>query len=559
MFSEMFLIAFGFFLIIYAFIFVFCRMNKASLDLKRYRDILDEVEDGYYEVDLEGKGTLITKPIEKIFGYSADEVIGTNYSFTMTPEGAKHLFDKYNEVFLTGVPQKGVSYEAFNKNGDLIYLETSVSLIKDNKGKITGFRGITRDISSRKKTEKALKYAKDQAEAASESKSRFLANMSHEIRTPMGGIVGMANLLKETELNDEQKKQVEVILKSSNTLVGIINDILDFSKIESGQLILRTEPVDLRSLIENIKETLMASIKEKSLYFEIDIDTAIPEIIISDELRLQQILFNIIGNAVKFTQKGGIVVLVRLSAKGKNKNINFKISDTGIGISEENIEKIFESFSQADNSISRKFGGTGLGLTITRELINLSGGFLKVESLEGKGSEFSFQLPFIEFNKNYSRQMNTKINTKVLKKDGLSFIRHWKKQNNNKIRVLIAEDNEVNLELAIRFLEKIDPEIKVAQNGAEAFELVQKNQFDIILMDVQMPVINGVEATRLIRDFERENSIRAVPIIAITAHGMAEDKSRCLEAGMSDYISKPFNAKDLIDSIAGCLEQSNLD
>lgn len=557
MFSELFLILIGFFLVIYAFTAVFCRLNRVSADAVRYREILDEVEDGYYEVDLKGVVTFATKPVEKLFGYSLEEIVGSDFRVTMNPEEIEKLSDKFNEVFVTGQPLKGVSYEAFHKSGNRIYLETSVTPLKGKKGQIKGFRGITRDISARKKAEKALEYAKEQAEAANEAKSRFLANMSHEIRTPMSGVIGMAKLLRQTQLDSDQKKQVEVIIKSSNTLLGIINDILDFSKIESGQLILRTEPVEIRGLIENIKEILMPSIKGKNLFFETDVDITVPEIIISDETRLHQILLNIIGNAVKFTSEGGVSVSVRLSGKGNTRNVFFVVRDTGIGISENSIEKIFENFTQADDSISRNFGGTGLGLSITKELISLMGGVLKVKSDEGLGSEFSFNIPFLEFNKNYSRQMNSRISTKVLKKDSFDYIKNWQKKNGSKkIRILIAEDNEVNVELAIRYLKNIDTEIIVARNGMEALDMSKKDRFDIILMDVQMPVMNGVETSRSIRRFEAENGLRRVPIIALTAHAMAGDKKRCLEAGMTDYISKPFDADILFNAIAGCLEKN---
>ena len=554
MFSESFLIVSGFILISYAFIAVFMKLNKLSAEARRYRQILDEVEDGYYEVDLKGVITFATKPVAKLFGYSIDEIVGNDFRITMEDEEVKKIKDKFSEVFVTGQPLKGVSYEAFHKEGKKIYLETSVSLLKNPKGEVKGFRGITRDITSRKKAEMALHYAKEQAEAASEAKSRFLANMSHEIRTPMSGVIGMAKLLKETELNNDQEKQVEVIIKSSNTLLGIINDILDFSKIEAGQLILRTEPVEIRNLVENIKEILNPVISEKNLYFETNIDITVPEIIISDETRLHQILLNIAGNAVKFTMEGGIKISVNLGEKDKMKNIYFTVSDTGIGISDKNIDKIFENFSQADDSISRNFGGTGLGLSITKELISLMGGLLKVESVEGKGSVFNFYIPFIEFNKHYSRQMNSKISTKILKKDSLNFIRHWQKLNNKRLKVLIAEDNDVNVELAVRYLKKLDSEIIVAKNGMEALEKAKTNEPDIILMDVQMPVMNGVETTKSIRKFELEKGLSTVPIIALTAHAMAGDKKSCFEAGMTDYISKPFDNISLYGAIAACLK-----
>ncbi|MDY0361282.1 MAG: ATP-binding protein [Desulforegulaceae bacterium] len=552
---ELFLIFFGFLLVIYAFFSVLLKLNRITLEAERYRAILDEVEDGYYEVDLDGKCIFVTKPVEKLFGFPVEEIIGGDYRVTMTDEGAMNLYEKFNEVFVTGAPLKSVPYEAFNKNGNIIYLETSVSPLKDKKGNIIGFRGITRDISIRKKAEKALEYAKEQAEAANEAKTRFLANMSHEIRTPMSGVIGMAKLLNETSLDLDQKKQVDVILKSSKTLLGIINDILDFSKIESGQLILRKEPVDLRELLKNIEGILLPNIKSKDLDFDVSIDITIPEIILSDEVRLHQILLNIIGNAVKFTLEGKVLVKANLSGNAGEKYVLFVIEDTGIGIPDKSIDKIFENFSQGDDSISRTFGGTGLGLSITRQLIHLMGGVLKVESTQGKGSIFEFKIPFLEFNKNYSRQINSSINAKVLKKDPVSLLELWKKNNSGKnLKVLVAEDNEVNIELAIRLLKKISAEIKIAKNGFEALSILANNEFDIVLMDVQMPGMNGVETSLAIRRLEAKSGKKAVPIIALTAHAMESDKKRCLDAGMTDYISKPFEAVTLFNAIASCLE-----
>ncbi|MGM0418387.1 MAG: response regulator [Thermodesulfobacteriota bacterium] len=558
MFSGSLLILIGISLLCFAFYKIFLKLREVSFIAERYKEILDEVEDGYYEVDLHGKMMFVTKGISRLFGYNYDELIGTDYRITMTEDGAQRIYEKFNEVFITGAPLRNVSYTAYTKNGDILYLETSVSLIKDKKGRIKGFRGITRDISVRKKAEKAMENAKEQAEAASDAKSRFLANMSHEIRTPMSGVIGMAKLLRETQLKDDQKKQVEIIVRSSETLLAIINDILDFSKIESGQLIIKMQPVEIRNLLDNIYNLLLPEAEKKSIELDFKTEPSVPEIIAADELRLQQILVNLLSNALKFTFKGKVELKVSFGKNKKQNFINFRITDTGIGIKESYLPSIFDNFSQVDESISRQHGGTGLGLAISKELVSLMNGEIKAESSYGLGSVFMFSIPFSEVSQKEPFDGRVDTNDKILKKDSLKIINKWlEKKNKEYLKVLIAEDNYVNTQIAVRYLQKIGAECETAENGYEALKKIEEKDFDIVLMDVQMPGMGGIEAAEALRVREKERQIQSVPVIAMTAHAMTGDREKCLEAGMDDYVSKPVNIEILYNSIANCLKTSN--
>ena len=551
MYSGSLLLLLGFLIFIFAFYLLTKKLFEMDRVAGRYRQILDEVEDGYYEVDLNGVCTFATKGVSRLFGYRVDEIEGVDFRKTMLPEGAEELYKKFNDAFLKEKPLKGASYKAFRKDGSVIYLETSVSFIRDKKGKIVGFRGVTRDISKRKKAERHLKKAKLEAEHASEAKSRFLANMSHEIRTPLSGVIGMAKLLMETRLNEEQKKQASTLLSSSESLLEIINDILDFSKIESGELIIRAYPLEIRSFLQEIKDMFLFRAEEKGLKFQIETENSVPEHIITDELRLKQILINLIGNAVKFTTYGSIKLNVWIDDAPFVSLVKFSVSDTGIGINEKDLPKVFETFSQADNSHSRQYGGTGLGLAIAKELVFLLKGEIDVSSVENKGSVFTISIPLVEYEDDDNSESAPK---KILKSNSMEMIEKWLETNNKKaLKILLAEDNKVNQELALRFLKKIPSTIDIAENGHEAVIRHEENEYDIILMDVQMPGMSGVEAVEIIRDREKKAGIVHVPIVAMTAHAMIEDKKKCMDAGMDDYVSKPVDVDRLYNAIANSI------
>jgi len=383
-----------------------------------------------------------------------------------------------------------------------------------------------------------LTIALEQAERAEKAKGEFLANMSHEIRTPMNAIIGFGNILAGEELTDKQKRCVNTICDSGRHLMGIINDILDFSKIEAGKLDVQTSECSLKRLFTKIKSMMQPAALEKGLKFEIRENKGLPMNICTDPTRLEQCLINLISNAIKFTEEGHVYVKVSLEDKNKQPYIRFDVSDTGVGIPPEKQEKVFESFSQADGSTSRKYSGTGLGLTITRELAELLGGELTLTSKQGKGSIFSLTIPasvdvtkqpFLDRNNIADQMGDERDKLKEAKFSG---------------HVLVAEDVRSNQMLVRWLLEKVGFEVTVAEDGNEAVQKALKRSFDLILMDIQMPNMNGYEATRKLR-----NEGVKTPIIALTASAMSGAEGKCICAGCDDYLSKPLDRRKLLEKI----------
>ena len=391
---------------------------------------------------------------------------------------------------------------------------------------------LTNLIGELKATNKNLKYAKEKAENATKTKSLFLANMSHEIRTPMNGIIGMVDILKQTDLSKEQKEFINIIEISGNNLLSIINDILDFSKIESGQIELENLKFNLNKTIEDIIKLLSLKAKNKQLSLIQNIDPNIPKFIKGDPFRIRQIIINLVNNAIKFTDKGSVKIeIIPLEQNKKTIKLLFRVIDTGIGISEEEKKKLFKEFSQTQLSTTRKYGGTGLGLSISKKLAELMGGEIGVKSKKGKGSTFWFTAVF---EKCLTEKKEIIKTTEV------------KNKNVKKLSILLVEDNKINQKVAIFNLKRFEHKIDVADNGKIAVEKFKKNKYDLILMDVQMPVMDGIKATKKIREIENENNITdKIKIIAMTASTMKGDKEKFLNAGMDDFISKPFKIKDL--------------
>lgn len=482
-----------------------------------------------YENDENTTKIFFNDEIEKLTGYQKSEFLENKLNLI----DLIHMDDKEQinaalKIALENQEPFNFTYRIKNKNGDSVWVEEFGDVITKG-GKINYIEGILIDITQRKQAETAI-IAKEMAESASKAKSEFLANMSHEIRTPLNGIIGFTDLLMKTELGETQEKYMLTINESANSLLDIVNDILDFSKIEAGKLELDIRKNDINEVLKQVIDLIRYQSDHKKLGLRISIDSDIPLFAWFDSIRIKQILLNLLSNAIKFTTKGSIElkVLVIENKDEAQKTIRFSVIDSGVGILKENQEKIFKAFSQEDNSTTRKFGGTGLGLTISNQLLNLMESKLQLESEIHQGSNFYFDLKL-----KTSNEIEVERETKIMetKKNTLAL--------SSNTKILVIEDNKINMLLTRTILKSLFPDVIIHEgtDGEEAVKQFAAVNPDLVLMDIQMPIMNGYEATKVIRETEAGKN---TPIIALTAGTVKGEKENCLEAGMDDYITKPI-------------------
>ena len=641
--------------------------------------LFNVVPNPVFTVDVQGNITSINRKAAKITGYEPEELIGKHCSIF-----AKQPCNENCELFCRDTHQPLSARECViqTKSGEYRIISRNADLLRDADGQVIGGVESFEDITERKQAELELKRAKEEAEEAVKTKSVFLANMSHEIRTPMNGVIGMTSLLLDTPLTDEQREFTETIRASGETLLTLINDILDFSKIESGSLDIEAHPFSLRQSVEEVLDLLVQKAMAKNLEVMYHIEDDVPDTVISDVTRLRQILVNLMGNAIKFTEKGEILISARAMDKGDEQfEFRFSVKDTGIGIPSDKMDRLFKSFSQVDSSTTRKYGGTGLGLAICKHLTTLMGGSIRVESKQGKGSDFIFSFK-AQARYEVMHEMNNELLPKLFQKkvlvvddnttnrvilskklkiwglssveagdarealnilendpdiglilldfqmpemDGVQLADIISKQQRKKplkmilmtswgtmdhidksqdhfvaklhkpvkprhlynvllevlerrknkdqftarkevfdqtfakkfpLKILLAEDNPVNQKVALRILERMGYKVDLAGNGVEVMEALDKSTYEVILMDVQMPEMDGLEATRKI--CKKWDAGQRPRIIAMTANAMQGDRELCMEAGMDDYISKPIRIDELTRMLKACVKDHSL-
>jgi PAS domain S-box-containing protein len=510
---------------------------------EKFRTLTESAQDGIIIMDNNGLVSFWNEAAERIFGYSRSEARGKDVHRLIAPE---RIYEDYRKGFdrfrITGegrVVGKTLELMAINKEKNEFPLELSLSAVKVN-GKWHAI-GIARDIGERKKMEEDLKNAKAAAETANRAKSEFLANMSHEIRTPMNAILGFSQLLSERVSDPQKKSYVDSITSSGKSLLSLINDILDLSKIESGRLELEFEAVNPYTIFKEIKNIFNFRAKEKGLEFITEIDDEFPKGLVLDEIRLRQILVNLVGNALKFTDKGYIRIAARKEFPDEDHsrlNLIFSVEDTGVGIPKGQQEMIFESFRQQSGQSSRKYGGTGLGLAITRRLVEMMNGFITVESTPGEGTKFEVRLRNVAV----SSTVEPEETEAGIQKSEVHF---------EGATIMVVDDIALNRKLISEFLSQSDINIIEAENGKDALEKLKENQIDLIIMDMKMPVMSGYQATEFIRTQSKWDD---VPIIALTASAMKGDEERIKKVGCNGYQSKPVEKLALMQEIAKFLK-----
>ena len=495
--------------------------------------LVENTGEAIFSLDTLGKFTVLNERYRdlflKLYGYPLRE----DFPFIdqLPLEERKSWKEHFNAV-ITGTTRR---FRMPMKGSDSGMFEVELYPVRENSGIITGLTFSGRDVTERINQERALLEARDKAEDATKAKSEFLALMSHEIRTPLNGLLGISELLNSTKLDAQQKEFVDIIRLSGEALLQVINDVLDFSKIEANRMQLEHVPFRLREVVEESLTILSGRAKEKGLTLEAELSSVLPDVVVGDKARLRQVLLNLLGNAIKFTERGSVKVILVLREKSPDGFLlGFEVRDTGVGIDLEQAKGLFSAFTQADASTFRKYGGSGLGLTICKNIVELMGGKIWVESQPGEGSSFFFT---IRTGRSGDEKVHDNQRSSPVVNDGRPLAEQAP------LRILLVEDNDINRLLAVKLLERLGYKVVSAADGKEAFEMVKQQSFDLVFMDVQMPEWDGLESTRHIRaELPHE---RQPTIVAMTAFAGQEDRRACTDAGMDDYISKPITTGDL--------------
>lgn len=485
-------------------------------------------------LDLNGVITHWNSGAARLFGYSSQEAIGASFAMLL-PVASSDRMDAMLSRIRSHAPRSDEELDLVAKSGERVEVALATSPLFDEDNRHIGEIAIGRDVGERNRIGRELMAAKEAAEASSRAKVEFLATMSHEIRTPMNGVIGMTHLVLDADPTPEQRKYLRLALSSAEALMTILNDILDLSKIEAGKLELERIEFNLEELIKDIGQIFALQCEEKGLSLGGEIAEGVPAYIVGDPVRLRQVLFNLLGNALKFTEHGGVRLVVNREA-GSPDVLRFDIHDSGIGMTPEQRARIFQPFVQADGSTSRRYGGTGLGLAICARLVEAMGGRIEAESVVGKGSTFSFTavLPAVQ-------GVIAPVATATVASSGVTRAQGV---------ILLAEDNPVNQLLAVKLLERRGYRVLVANNGLEAIGRYEQGGIDLILLDVHMPVMDGYETATRIRELERAAGVsRRIPILALTASILEEDRKRCFEAGMDGFLGKPINRGELYETL----------
>ncbi len=518
------------------------RIEKISGDI---HDLYNKAPCGYHSLDKDGYFIAINDTELNWLGYKREEVIGKmKYQEIWDEESAKIVTENF-PLFKKKGETKERRLHLRTKEGKIIPVSLNAVAIYDNNGEYLSSRSTVFDVSKQEAIEGELKEAKKEADESARVKEQFLANMSHEIRTPINSVIGFTNLLQKTNLTDDQQQFVLLIQTAGENLLSIVNDILDISKIEAGMLRIEKNPFSLRGLANSVETMFQHRAKEKNLAFSVTINEDVPDTLIGDAVRLTQVFVNLISNAIKFTQKGGILITITSPViSRKSVRLRFSVKDTGIGIPADKLGAVFERFEQGETETTRMYGGTGLGLSIVKNLIQLQHGKIEVFSESDKGTEFIFELEYDLLPMDIKKPGGNGT-TKLENAHGNGI------SNFEGIRVLVVEDNKMNQLLMRHTFQNWKLAFELAENGKEAIDWLQKERFDLVLLDIQMPVMNGYLVARSIRDDLKMD----IPVIAMTAHALAGEREKCLSSGMNDYISKPIQEKELYELLTKYLAE----